>query len=373
MPAVDIVFVGVTPPPRHGMALVNDRVCDALEREGLRVRLLNTAPMYFGSGVRSLVARMSRVPKHIGAWIRLICTSRKSAVLYLSIASGHGLLYDIITLAIWRVGGGRSLIHHHSWARLETRSATLWLACRIAGDQALHVALCGEMAKRLEGLYNVRATVLSNCGFVDAPSSRTEYRRALAKIGFLSNLTREKGTWTVLELAQSLCARERMGMQIVVAGPCSDTPLSSELRRLAKTGKIEWRGAVYGKEKRKFWTDVDAFIFPSVTEAEPLVVWEALAHGIPVIALQRGCIPCQVPEGAGHLVVSRERFCKEAENILTKWRADSASFWAARDAASRAYRTRCATSADELATLVKWLNGGTSPSRRKRQTRIPSQ
>jgi glycosyltransferase involved in cell wall biosynthesis len=43
----------------------------------------------------------------------------------------------------------------------------------------------------------------------------------------------------------------------------------------------------------------DLFILPSEYESYPMVLAEALVHGIPVIAAEAGGIPELVPEGAG--------------------------------------------------------------------------
>ncbi len=49
----------------------------------------------------------------------------------------------------------------------------------------------------------------------------------------------------------------------------------------------------------------DVFVLPSAYEASPLVVLEALACGVPVVATRTGCVPDVVEEGVNGFLVSR--------------------------------------------------------------------
>jgi alpha-maltose-1-phosphate synthase len=46
----------------------------------------------------------------------------------------------------------------------------------------------------------------------------------------------------------------------------------------------------------------DLFVFPTLSDTAPLVILEAMAHGLPVLATRVGGIPHQVPESCGRLV-----------------------------------------------------------------------
>ena len=63
--------------------------------------------------------------------------------------------------------------------------------------------------------------------------------------------------------------------------------------------RLDYRGPVYGAEKVQFFRDIDVFVFPTSyeNEAQPMVLFEAMAQGIPVLSCDRGCIRSQVAEG----------------------------------------------------------------------------
>ena len=50
----------------------------------------------------------------------------------------------------------------------------------------------------------------------------------------------------------------------------------------------------------------DLFVFPTLADTFPLVVLEAMAHGVPVIASRVGGIPYQLTEDCGVLIEPRD-------------------------------------------------------------------
>lgn len=114
------------------------------------------------------------------------------------------------------------------------------------------------------------------------------------RIGFIGRLVPEKG---VNFLIQAFCNPDVQSLSsLVIAG---DGPLDyvENLKSKARTAKasIEFLGFV---APEKFYARVDTVVIPSLWH-EPLgrVVLEAFAHGIPVIASERGGMPEIIDEG----------------------------------------------------------------------------
>lgn len=317
-----LIIVGTFPPPWTGASNANAAVRDYFKSVGARAESIDTAPKTLD---RRFSQRLGRLPKVVHAWIRIIqlrAPRRKHrCLLYLSAAGGPGLLYDLMTIVLSRILHIEIVVHHHNWTYLRKRSSLAYAVVTIAGQRARHVVLCAYMGQLLERLYRVtRWQVLSN-QFLVKQEVRPRVRGKLRTIGFISNLTVEKGTNIVLDLARHVRNSEWEDVKIVIAGPCSDASLISKLKRAERDGLIEWRGPAYDNEKKKFWNDVDVFIFPSfyANEAEPIVLWEAMTSGCPVIAYDRGCISSQL-DGHGLTIPVGDDFCTAAMRQLQKWR-----------------------------------------------------
>jgi len=78
------------------------------------------------------------------------------------------------------------------------------------------------------------------------------------------------------------------------------TKLNGSDQRIVVTGRLkdEDLAAVFRRS--------DIFVFPTLADTFPLVVLEAMAHGVPVVASRVGGIPHQLGGVAGHLVAPGE-------------------------------------------------------------------
>lgn len=104
-------------------------------------------------------------------------------------------------------------------------------------------------------------------------------------------LSRQKGIHLGLK-ALARCRQDFPGLRIAVAGDGSYLP---ELRRLAESGGLEpitrWFGAQNQREMAELYAATDLLIMPTLRqEATSLVVLEAMAGGLPVLASDRGGI-----------------------------------------------------------------------------------
>lgn len=69
-----------------------------------------------------------------------------------------------------------------------------------------------------------------------------------------------------------------------------------------------YHGSKYGNEKESFFQNADIFIFPTFyhNECFPLVLLEAMQHGLPCIASNEGGIPDIVEDGVTGFVIEKQ-------------------------------------------------------------------
>lgn len=288
--------------------------------EGWSVEKINTSPQNFKNNINSRL--FSRIRLFMSIWVYLMQANLSGKIVYLALSGGWGQIYDAITVLLSRLVGASCVLHHHSFAYLEKKSSLSAFLFRLAGGGATHVVLCESMKAKLQKKYGTRLVlILPNLALLQ-PDELNKNRSNVKTIGYLSNITREKGGRDFIRLAEAIQERG-WPIKCRIAGPCQDLILIRELQEAHEQGFLEWVGPLYGGQKNEFWNSIDLFVFPTKyeNEAEPLVVWEALLFENPVIAYDRGCISAQVG-GAGKMISNDEDFVISAMKQIELWQVD---------------------------------------------------
>ena len=230
---------------------------------------------------------------------------------------------------------GPSFVHHHSYAYINapTRLSRCFFSL-VRG--ATHIVLSAGMGSQLTRLYDVPAgalRVVSNAAFYESPEpfdasseadskARAEVARPL-RIGFLSNISHEKGFVEYFGVLARLRQHTTVRCRGVIAGPLAADAEPEFTALLRQAADVEYLGPLYGSAKERFYENLDIFLFPTryANEAEPLVVYEALQHGVFVIACRRGSIPEMLSNGAG-MVFANDEVVAGAVGCIQRWDAD---------------------------------------------------
>jgi len=329
-----VVMVGAFPPPVHGMAVVNAAVRDVLGQAGVTPTVINLAAPSLN---RSPVARLGRLPRVLRG-LGWLAGKRglRNGTLYMSVSGGLGQVYELAFILLAWLRGLRVFLHHHSFAYLDRPSLLTWALVQVAGNDTVHIVQSPRMAERLQHNYRANRVVpVSNTVFVSAGGIPVA-RRRLATIGFLSNISADKGVFDFLDL---MAAAGSAGVPVhaKLAGPFQDADTEQAVRkRLSLLPQVEYVGPQYGADKDAFYSAIDVLIFPSRyrNEVEPVTVYEATSRGIPVIAYGRGCIPEIVSADCGLVIDPAKPFVPAALAQLERWLADPAAFQAVSKAAA---------------------------------------
>lgn len=314
-------MVGPFPPPVLGMAAVNAAVSKRLTAAGTGPVIIDVAA---ASLDRAWWVRLRRLSRVLLGLARLLVTRRlRGATFYISVSGGFGQAYEVLFVVVARLRRMNSFLHHHSFAYLVAPNRLSKLLFQIAGGRAVHVALSSGMAEQLRRLYRVsRVTEVSNTVFlVDDQWSTPVPRCSLRTLGFLSNISREKGALDFINLC---AAADAAGLPVnaKLAGPFRDSSIEYLIRdRLRGMVNVECVGPKYGADKDAFLSAVDVLIFPTryLNEAEPLVIHEAMSRCVPVIAYGRGAIPEILGPDCGRVISPSVPFVSEAFQQIETW------------------------------------------------------
>jgi glycosyltransferase involved in cell wall biosynthesis len=138
------------------------------------------------------------------------------------------------------------------------------------------------------------------------------------RIGFVGRLSEEKSVKTLIS-AIAIVARSHpdVKLSIVGTGP-SESELKAQCDELNLNSNITFEG--YKSNSFESLKEMDVFVLPSRTEGCPIVVLEAMAMGLPVIATNVGGNPELVIDGkTGYLVPVDSSECVAAniEKLIT--------------------------------------------------------
>jgi glycosyltransferase involved in cell wall biosynthesis len=290
-------FAVCLPPPVHGQSLVNASVVDAALKFGgsAKIEIVDIGPGPHGVGFNYHLTRMARVV--LAAVTLARRGAKKDRQFYTVFESGFGIAYNFFLIGIARILGYKVVLHHHTSKHTLSRQRRFALLGRLAGPSSVNVVLSEEMADDMRRLYPSAGNILVSPNACHIPDNDVGTPARLGsnalRVGYLSNLCKEKGLNIVLEAASK--SRDRgLALTFVLAGPAAGAEAAKDLAegRVRLGGSVEVIGPVRDAAKEAFFKSIDVFLFPTRYryEAQPLVILEAMSYGLPVITTNCGYV-----------------------------------------------------------------------------------
>ena len=312
-----VLIVGALPPPVHGMAMINKKMSMILNKK-TKVYEINVSPQIKFQHINFIFKFFNAV--HKSFWS--LRSFRKWDVLYVGLSAGLGQIHESFFILIARLFRKRIFLHHHSYAYINQHKTLFKILCMIAGSKCTHLTLSEGMSKKLMSKYYLikDTRVISNSAFIDSQELNENFFKNNLKVGFLSNISFDKGISLFFKAIEKLIAEE-ISVNVKIAGPFEDKKVEKfVLNKLKKHRNIEYLGPIYKDDKKSFFNDINVLFFPTQykNEAEPLTIHECFSYGIPVISLSRGCIP-EIMSDFPHLCIAdSSKFLIESFKIIQK-------------------------------------------------------
>jgi len=150
----------------------------------------------------------------------------------------------------------------------------------------LHLTSEEEARESEKSFPGSEAVVIANG--IDIPADvRHTSRNGLLRLVFIGRLDPKKGIENLLAACNILTRDQRINYSLKIAGagnPAYTQSLRAKIEMLSLSKKVEMLGEINGEAKTRLFRNADVVIVPSHTENFGIVVAEALAHGVPVIA-----------------------------------------------------------------------------------------
>lgn len=188
---------------------------------------------------------------------------------------------------------------------------------------------------------------------VDRHEARQRYQLPPERpvLVYVGRLAREKN----LELLVQMLAQVRQVVPEVllwlVGSGNAEGGIRAQVQRLGLSEAVRLQGRVPHEQISAVYAAADLFVFPSVTETQGLVLWEAQAHGLPCVVVNAGGAPESIRDGEDGVLVPNdaEAFAQAVVRLLR----DGALRRRMRENALRAPRATPADMADRVLAVYQ--------------------
>jgi len=313
-PKMKLLVLAQTPPPLHGQSAMVRTLVKGLPAQGVEVHHVNL--------------RLSRDATDSGRWrpgkflaILDACANALGArvghdcdtLYYIPTPAKRGALYrDWLVMLLCRPFFRRLVLHWHAaglgeWLRTRATAPERWISQRLLGRADLSLVLSPALEADARELVPRAVAVVPN-GIAEpgAPETRRPVSdRNPFQVLFLGLCSREKGLFAAAEavIAANQAAPERSTrFTLVAAGEFPDAKTAHEFEELRRTQPADLRhaGHVSGAAKSDLLRRSHCLCLPTShpAEAQPLVLLEAMACDLPIIATRWRAIATTVPPEA---------------------------------------------------------------------------
>ena len=320
------------PPPIHGAAVMNSHIVENILPNSdfmysvIDMNFSKTFQEMHGGNVRKVGIAVKILGKLIGRLIMF----RPDVVYFPFAITGGALLRDVIYTFVSRLFCSEIYFHLHATGLSERKSMFYrWMYSYLLRHDTL-ILLSELLYRDVSGfIERERCRILPNA--VEGPESwepKDDANGSRVNILYMANFHPGKGLLTAIDTFAELIKLE-LDVRLTIVG--SYTHFWTEADMISYLAKLDCEvrerilvyGPAYGAEKRDILRASDVFLYPSRHDAFGLVVVEALANGLPVVASMQGSLPDIVINGesgvlvgtddVGDYVVALERICVNDE------------------------------------------------------------
>lgn len=352
------LIIGSFPGPLNGMNLVNQKLSEFLRTRGLRVFTIDLAPGGHWASYHPI--RMFRT---LTGLARLLFPSLPRGCCIMSLDGGLGLIYNIALAAAIKARGRELLLYHHSTNCISSDSALMRILLGLVGERTGHIMCSAAMLSAFRRRYGISSPgfVVNNAVWISAPMPARTEQRSVLRLGHLGGLNYEKGLGRVFDTLREILRRGHR-VELFLAGFLQGQEARQGLVAAQEEfgPAIHFAGVVAGDAKAAFYQNLDYFLFPSLYrhETQSLVVPEALAAGVPVVAYDHRFVGEVLGDG-GLLVPDGSQFAGVAADWILSGNLTE------RRLAAKAQMDKLRKLAEgQLDLIAAWANGVRPPDER---------
>ena len=282
-------FIGPLPPPLGGVAVINQSFQN-IDYDGFEVIAFDTAEKkeredVYGRFKFKSVQRNLNINKILKQFI----AKEQPDVINIFITSGMSILRDILFLKTMRKFNIPIIIHFHSKTKGEfalTPKRLKWVA-KYFNKYASRIILLSDAHYSFFVKYfgKDKCTVVEN--FVNYSCFENDLKKKNDDFLYVGRLSKEKGFFDLLEAVKDL-KEKNVSCRIQVIGVAPTEAIENEIESFISEHNLKdyfiFNGATFGDAKHQLFKSSCCLVFPSHFENSPVVLKEAIASKMAIIA-----------------------------------------------------------------------------------------
>lgn len=311
-----LLVLAHVPPPVHGQSVMVQTLVGELPTHGVPLHHVNLRLSRDAADIGRL--RPGKIATVLVACARALAARFREGcdTLYYVPAPGkRGALWrDLVVMALCRPFFPRLVLHWHAaglgaWLATHASAPERGLARFLLGRADLSLVLADNLRADAEALHACRIVAVPN-GIPDPAPAATPRDRAepdAFQVLFLGLCSDEKGLFAAIQAV--LAANQAAGADaasprftLVAAGPFDRdaTALRFEALRRQFPAALRHVGPVHGADKDALFRSSQCLCLPTryPAEGQPLVLLEAMAYDLPIVATRWAGIAAMLPPAA---------------------------------------------------------------------------
>ena len=317
-----ITFIGPVPPPLGGVAVVNISF-QKLKYDNATVTFFNTSNQQERENLYSRFSlKNSWLELKKAVALKKFITRHQPDLIHIFITSGYAIVRDILFLKIISTYKIPVVIHFHSKTAGEfaLKPALLKIIGRLFNTYAAKIVLLSETHLLFFKKYFPAHKCLIIENFVDYSNYNCEIAQKSNSFLYVGRLTKEKGFYDLLD-ALLIAKKEIKDIKVNVIGLAdtdeNERKISAFIIANDLSENIILHGAKFDSEKYKLFKNCFCLIFPSHFENSPVVLKEAIAAKMALIASDIKANTAILKKSGNYLLFETKNFKQLAAQIIS--------------------------------------------------------
>lgn len=307
-----ILFIVQLPPPVHGASLINSYIVGSkMIKDAFSTTVL---PLQFADVVADIgkisFKKILLIPVFAFRLFWKLLVLRPHLVYYNFAPSGPAFYRDALYVMLIKASGAKLALHLQGQGVAQHAGKNGWnrWLYKLVFRKTFPVCLAERLYSDIQRIHSGKYYIL-HCAIPVNNHLPIKKSNGIPVYLFLSNFYKAKGVMLFLETMKVLEER-KMDFKAIAIGNSGDITIEeakSFVTGNGIAGKVHIAGPLYGDEKFSALCAADYFVFPTVNDAFPLTILEAMQCSLVTVSTYTGAIPDMIKDGVnGKLIDSQD-------------------------------------------------------------------